>query len=908
MVKSIKKTTKKDVFIDLIEASFEKITYRRKESFDMTTDKNVFENEEQAQEEFEKNNSFYMSESELFHKYELKFQQTVALSEADKRHPNRILTFLNKIEHLGLLLASPESASFFTEPKGMSFDECIKTTYPNVIGQATLKMYVYLVLLRRRGIEYHFNDHVFTFDIRDVKDYGGIEYKMFDTITDINSDIVRRMGIKVDTMKGYVKKYEKQWIKLETKIKFYQTQLTNLSPDANTSEEALKNKANEYERQIKHTEQAMNDLADDVYETLTKTLMLESVTTSHVNHFIAHFLAYGIQIDAQEFERHKDDITLDHGVYTTHHRKLIKHMNEDDIYVQHPDLIWLPAKASYEQLVSIVAPKSRFTQKQLEHGFSRLTDQLKLSHDANIFTFRHHAIFFKNGILLLEYDDTGKIQYQFKNHDDMTRREIMFQYATHYRLDMVYNPKPQTIFDDNEVSEPVTPDYIFGALGRRGYEHDEAEASERSNLLMQYALKILLPYDDLYDVEGTFLYFYNASNSGKSTFMRLMENMAGIDKTANLETKDFSKKESFGLSTIKDKRLILIDEATDGQHKIETENIKKISTKERITANVKNNPYMKFTPNAEMIFASNYEPMFHDESGGTEKRLLAFQLENGYDNTQEGFKDLRFIRYDLINRSEFQSACIQWILDHVNVKQDIPQSVKSDSLEIISSEDDVQSFIKSRIRQSIEEPLFINIDHLYDLYRLESLAKGRKTNNIRNKSNFKKALMKMRHGVYNIKQLDHSSVDVMNRLLWLHGKLFEDYSNQLNNNELSNNIILTFKTMSQERANKLDKFYNHVVKMANKEMYISNVGRSKSTLIAILPDNDIYNTTVSDEDLIKISKNQKRHFLESVLKLDRNVNLILNGDYKKLPSVINAYTSDNFLNYSTTNLDKKTIL
>ena len=46
----------------------------------MTTDKNVFENEEQEQEEFEKNNSFYMSQSELFHKYELKFQQTVALS------------------------------------------------------------------------------------------------------------------------------------------------------------------------------------------------------------------------------------------------------------------------------------------------------------------------------------------------------------------------------------------------------------------------------------------------------------------------------------------------------------------------------------------------------------------------------------------------------------------------------------------------------------------------------------------------------------------------------------------------------------------------------------------------------------------------------------------------------------
>lgn len=873
----------------------------------MTENKNnpsLFEDIEQEDNTFKTENSIHMSKSEWLKSYETKLQQTIALNEADKKDPNQIIPFLNKLESIGLPLASPESASFFVEPQGLTFDEYLRTSLDSISRQATMKMYVYLVLLQRRGIEYHFNHDIFTFDIRDVKACQGIRYKMFDTITEIPSDIVRRMNIKVDTMKGYVQKYEKQWIKLENKYLFYFKQLSELSPESDMSEDNMKTKAKEYERQLNQIANAMNDLTDTVYETLIQTPMLESVTTSHVNRFIANFFAYGIQIDKQAFEYHQDKIIRKEGVYTTHHRDIIKHMNKEDVYFQHPDFIWISASESYERLVNIVAPKSRFTQKQYIHGFEGLIDKLKLSQDANVFAFRHHTIFFKNGMLLLDYDEKGQIQYQFKCNDDLTRREIMFQYATDFRLDMVYNPKPQTIFDDNEMSEPVTPDYIFGALGRRGYEHDESEAHHRSNLLMQYALKILLPYDDLYEIEGTFLYFYNASNSGKSTFMRLMENMVGIDTTANLETKDFSKKESFGLSTIKDKRLILIDEATDGQHKIETENIKKISTKERITANVKNKPYMKFTPNAEMIFASNYEPIFHDESGGTEKRLLAFQLENGYNN-QDTRKDLRFIRYDLINRPEFQSACIQWVLNHVNVKQSIPSSVEADRLDVISSEDDVQSFIKNRIRPSIEEPLFINIDHLYDLYRLESLAKGRKTNNIRNKSNFKKALMKIRHGVYNIKQLDHSSVDVMNRLLWLHGKLFEDYSSQLNNNELSNNIILTFKTMSQERANKLNKFYDHVVKMANKEMYISNVGRSKSTLIAILPDNDIYNTTISTDDLVEVSKSQKRHFLESVLKLDKNVKLILNGDNKKLPTVINAHTSDNFLNYSSTNLDKK---
>lgn len=305
-----------------------------------------------------------------------------------------------------------------------------------------------------------------------------------------------------------------------------------------------------------------------------------------------------------------------------------------------------------------------------------------------------------------------------------------------------------------------------------------------------------------------------------------------------------------------------------------------------------------------MIFASNYEPMFHDESGGTEKRLLAFQLENGYDNTQEGFKDLRFIRYDLINRSEFQSACIQWILDHVNVKQDIPQSVKSDSLEIISSEDDVQSFIKSRIRQSIEEPLFINIDHLYDLYRLESLAKGRKTNNIRNKSNFKKALMKMRHGVYNIKQLDHSSVDVMNRLLWLHGKLFEDNFNELNDRDFSNAVLRNFRELTTERNQCLKQFYSQVIKLANKEIKITEVTRKRSTMITILPDNEMYHTTVSESDMKAIAKLQKKEFLQSMLKLDKNVILIKEGHTQRLPQPINDHVYKQFTLYSTHNIEK----
>lgn len=54
-----------------------------------------------------------------------------------------------------------------------------------------------------------------------------------------------------------------------------------------------------------------------------------------------------------------------------------------------------------------------------------------------------------------------------------------------------------------------------------------------------------------------------------------------------------------------------------------------------------------------MIFASNEEPMFNDESEGLRRRLLAFQLENGYNDHSDDTKDLEFIKNDL--RVRFQT-------------------------------------------------------------------------------------------------------------------------------------------------------------------------------------------------------------------------------------------------------------
>ena len=163
-----------------------------------------------------------------------------------------------------------------------------------------------------------------------------------------------------------------------------------------------------------------------------------------------------------------------------------------------------------------------------------------------------------------------------------------------------------------------------------------------------------------------------------------------------------------------------------------------MTTKSHVETNAKNREYESFKFENELILASNYEPTFIDESGGTERRLLAFQLETGYkdDGGKINIKPLSFIQKDLIKRDDFKSACIKWALENVNATSSIPKSIKTDANRLISKEDDVRTFMEDRIRETIDEPHVIYPDDLYTLYTIENLAKGRNIAKIRNKQNF----------------------------------------------------------------------------------------------------------------------------------------------------------------------------
>lgn len=856
-------------------------------------------------ESYEEQNIMYLSKSHLLKDYEIKHEQTMQLNKSEKQNPNLCLDFLTYMsKKFGLNLSHGTSTNFFNNTKELSFEQHLDMMFDdNFFDKAIFRSFVYLVLMRRRSLDYTFNHKMFSFDLRDVQYLGGIELKIFNTANEIPSDIARRMKMSSEAYNLKADDFERQFISLEKQLNAKMNKMSQISHNEDSSEK-IESQIKAVEREIYGIKMKIEKLSFDIGKELSVTKIIEAPTPDEITDFIAYFVCYGINISKDIFDAKTQRYDNVNHMYKTSDFEVINRATLDDLYFQDlSQYIWVKAENVFDYYLTQIAPKLRLSLNQINVLFNQLIEKIKNTKDVNIFTFRHHCIFMKNGMIPIDYNNDGTLKYQFIKNADLSQRQIMFEYATDYRTSVTYQPQDMYTFSDNKESIPVTPDYIFGSLGRRGFEDDDDEAKSRANLLMQYTLKILLPFNDIDVIKDTFLYFYNSANSGKSTYMKLMNNIVGNQSTVGLETKDLST-ESFGLINVKDMRLVLIDEATNGKSKIETDNIKRISAKERIDTNVKNKAYSGFTPTAEMIFASNPEPSFTDESAGTERRLLAFQLESSYSMESDDNKDLVFIKNDLIHRNDFQSACIKWILEHVNVQMPKPTSVQNDTLALISKEDDVQSFIHERLRPLINEPFFISIDNLYELYKIDNLSKGRRLTNIRNKSNFKNALLKIREGLYQHKKLQYSNIDVLNKVIYIQGLLFDNYVKNISNHEFQNANSRRFIKVLSDRKSQLNLFYQQVLEVVNKAKKLSTVSRSRGVMIAIMPDTDVYRG-LSESDLQNLANHQKNHFLNSILT-DTNISKIKNNDVKKLPISINNNMSDSFYAYSCDDITDKT--
>ena len=879
---------------------------------------------EDTESTFEQNNARILSSCEWLRKLEIKFKQTIEINPSEKENPNGIIDYLDYIsQNYGLRLDKGSSSNFFvpTQPDELSFEEVLTNKFQHLtFKKALLRCYHYLVLFNRKSMFFNFKDvdNAYNFDLRDIHHVGGISPMCFDALNDIPSNIVKRCKVSYENYQVKTRSFVRKLESYHNQIYSKQVQMQNVAQSDDGDNDKKQQQINSINNEIKAVERKVEKLSFEIEEELYVTPRTETPTPDEIIQFIADFVCYGLNVTKDVINNTTfNQIYKNNGITYTRNKDVIQSLNIDELYFQDDvNYCWVASRDLIQHFVTKLSPTFKTNQEGIQSILKGLSDTIKAKSKVALFHFKEDTLFFKNGMIEMTYQDKGHIDYQFTHNNLLNRHKLMFDYATKLRLNIIYDDTVSFTFQDNIENEPVTPDYIFGALGRRGFETNEDtdeetkqalddEAHGRANLLMQQVLKVLMPYNDLPVLNETFLYFYNSANSGKSTYMDLMNYMVGNDLTTNLSIKDLSSKESFGLINTKDKRLALIDEATDGKSKIDTENIKKITSKSRIDANAKNKDYIDFKPEVELIFASNYEPTFLDESGGTERRLLAFQLETGYahNGNSNAQKDLTFIKQDLIKRNDFKSACVKWVLENVNINQPIPKSIQDNASDLISKEDDVKSFINEKVQQQLDEPTVVYPDDLYELYKIESISKGRNPSKIRNKSNFKKAIAKMNQGIYLVKDVNHSKLDVLNQLISLEGRLFSEIHIAQNNHALDNTLIKHFMDIMTSREQELKRFFGGIEAVEQKKKRLADLTAGKKQTYIILPDLPQYEGMQSEADLRSIVTNQKHRMLKNALT-DTNMQRIKASNLEQLPTPIRPNLTHKFYAYTNDYAEK----
>lgn len=789
-----------------------------------------------------------------------------------------------------------------------------------------IKTYIYFALAFRKYYAYTIPkvDIDLRFKLADFLYYGSIKPKIFQSFEDIPKDIFPRV---LDIQNASKERIEVE--KYYKNVVFLFHQIENLKNQLVTESDS--EKQDKIEKEIWNRKNKINDILDDkLLEIISfyKTV-LKVPKPSEIAAFINHFLNFGIMYKKLEF----DELKLVDNSNIISKEQYISHESLHNTYIfSESENVWKKLKHIDRKILSRVCSNMNLNDKNKVNTFvTTLKDKILQSKEVSAIKLCTEAIHLSNGTITYQVNDNGTLSYQFTHIDDMSMHDKMFKFATDLRLVTLYNPNARYVFDDNAFNEPVTPAYIFDNLSSRGYKPSEnvpdsvndavvQEAKNRLNSLLQFSLKTIYQFDSEKPsaVKDTFLYFYSGAESGKSTFMALMSNFFQLPNrdtdeddedlktpVTNMSIADLTGEGTFGAINLKGKSLALIDEAFDGdaRNKIEMELLKQVSANQNITTNKKNSGYQGFQSKASIILASNYQPIFVDESGGSERRILAFDLsESPAMNDQK--IDLPFIKTHLINTNEFQSACIRYILDNVNFYQEKAPSIKEEARKIVSREDDVQEFI-DKVRKSITKPIIIQNVDLHKLY-VEFSKIVNDNNRPRNISNFKKAVEKIGGGI-RLEKLTVVKTQIYNHTIYLYNTLFDNiYRDSINSRDFDH-LARAFSMLSKERNDNLVNIHDKLKKVADNQEKLqkSRIDRLYSPCFVILPDDEIHeNADLYKLDFSKFVKDIRDDFFSKLitketLKIFHDAHSIDGISKNNLPLIINDELSTSFNMFTT---------
>lgn len=903
--------------------------------------------QDKSEEDFIENNKQFLSRIEPLKNLEIKYKQTIEINDQERKNPNAILNFLETIKsEFNIELETTLNKDLFKQtPQGKStFDKILENQFQEqVLPKAITRLYVYFVLLKRRAMTYNTENfkHLsknYNFDLKDINELKDIDAHCFADFNDIPSYIVKRCQQSAESYQKIADDYIRQFKKL---MNFYTSKIEekiNVAESEESKSEKEKRILN-LESELRKAENNIEKLSYDVYDELLKNQKITEPQSDEIVSFISDFTQYAIEVNNSLLEKKNHVHRRNDGTFYVTDKDIIKSKQLDDIFFQDTtNLVWVRAREVIIENVWRISGIRNLNNSNKENILQQVAQKIVKRNQNNVIAFKPNAIFVQNGVIELNMNGSQLNGRQFLKNKDLDSKTMMLKYPTYYRVDIIFDPTVDMDFDNYSTGHKVTvsPSLIFNSLGRRGYEvydymnQDEQdsinrEAYERTNLIKQFVLNMLVLYSDLPIIGKKFLYLYNASNSGKTTFMELLMNMMGVQNELGATTLDVAhldtKKSEFGLVNIKDKFFVAIDEATDGGDTIETTTLKKIVTKTlKIKANKKNSDFVSFYPQASVMLASNYAPQFKDESDGTGRRFLAFQLLTGYKARQSDDKpeDLSFIQDELIYNDDFKSACLKYILDTVDMSIDIPKSVQEDADSILSKENEIQELIDDKIRNIIDEPLIIGEKDLYEIYKIEMASQNRKPTNIRNLTNFVKGLDKFKHGVYKVNRNNVHHLNMINNIAYVEGMLFSKILKKQDstNATLMNLVTKHFSELMRQRDIALKKYIQQVLEFRNKDskLSLSQIGRTMKNYYIILPNNEIYADYQGGNDanvFRQIANDQRDTFNLAIMK-DENIDIldeIQNSNYNfesvqrlnnQLPFPIRFNVNDSFTHYIST--------
>lgn len=829
----------------------------------------------------------------LLNQIEKSLNQTINLTDSERQDPNNFIAFLDKLKKVyNLELDKGSSPNFFkpSQQNKSDFENILSNDSKQPIDEVTTKLCIYLIFLNRKSMAYTFNNEVYNFNVKDVYEIKNIGLSCFVSPYDIPVGIVKRSKLSYEKNQTFVKKVVKKMNKISSIYK----KNAEVVDDPSSDEESI----NKAKNTIYKLSLDIDDMAIETYQELQKIERTEPATIEDVINMITTFSQVAIKLNEHDMTSQKvyED---ENGFKRTNNKEIIKTLGIDDVYIQNSNSkTWDPVAKHIIQLCNSLAPIN-LQEKALKDVCSKLEGSIQKLDTINVFSIPKNIIFAKNCNIVLDITDKS-INYEvFPLSYEVGNQKLMFDQATDSRIDLVFNEKVSTTFKDNPHNINVTPDFIFGHLAKRGFEVEpddteeekrtkEDEIQSRANLLMMYLLKALTPRNTFENFKGTWLHLMNAGNSGKSTYMSLISNMIGPSLSKPLEVTDFDLDNEFGIIHVKDMYFINVDEATDGNKKIATEKLKKIATGDKLTGRNLYDSKTQFKPFSTVILASNSEPNYVDKSEGVERRLLTFDLKKGLDFNKRTGKDISysFIKEDLIERHDFQSAALLWCLENARPSWFIPESVSNRTKELLLNEDDVQTFINESIREVIKEPLIISKNDLYEMYKLENISKDRGPSQMRNSSNFYTAILKMSNVVFHDDRPLYSEIDTLNHTIAVEHALFSRINSLQNNNRLGNAFIKHQMTLKSKRDKALKEIYEKIEHDLSS-ITSKNLETSRSKMLVIIPKSPIYTeANITQKQVKSIINGTKLKISNGLLHKDVIAN-IKNRTYNRVPTAFN---------------------